>query len=91
MSIFSRSISAPWLETNPSGCVQINQLGADEDGLWGINRPHTTFQIEILEIFQGTLQMIHSNVLLTPFFQIKLSSLHDSFKSNTCLFSFLSR
>ncbi len=41
------SISAPRSETNPSGCVQINQLGADEDGLWGIIRPRTTFQIEI--------------------------------------------
>lgn len=66
-----RSISAPRLETNPSGCVQIDQLGADEDGLWGIIRPHTTFQTEILEIFQGTLQMIHSNVLLTIFFFLR--------------------
>lgn len=50
----SRSISAPWLETNPSGCVKINQLGADEDGLLGIILPHTTFQIEILEISHFT-------------------------------------
>lgn len=81
-------LSVPFLhrgsETNPCGCVKINQLDADEDGLWGIIHPHTTFQSEILEIFQGTLRMIYSNVLLYLFiylFKIKLSSLSDSVKS----------
>lgn len=68
-------LSVPFLhrgsETNPCGCVKINQLNADEDGLWGIIHPHTTFQSEILEIFQGTLRMIYSNVLLYLFIYLK--------------------
>lgn len=68
-------LSVPFLhrgsETNPCGCVKINQLDADEDGLWGIIHPHTTFQSEILEIFQGTLRMIYSNVLLYLFIYLK--------------------
>ena len=83
------SISAPWLETNPSGCVQINQIGTDEDGLWGIIHPHATFQIEILEIFQGTLQMIQSNVPLTLssfFFLQKFQILAIHLKQHPFLF-----
>lgn len=86
MSVFSvLFLLHGWRQIFLAACVQINQLGADEDGLWGIIRPHTTFQIEI---FQGTLQMIHSKCPTYPFFKIK--SLCNSFQSapNTCQFRY---